>query len=296
MKRLLIAVTLALMPSTVAAQATYKPPPPVEQALLALEQRWVTAAKASDGAAVGALLADNFVAVDADGSMRTKAELVERTTKGKWTVATLTDMKVVMHGNNTGIVTGVWAGVGTDGGGKAIDGRERWADTWVKADGKWRFVASASHPGGEIASAALGRFQPAIGDDHPSLAGADASAQRRARRVDDADDLADPRAARRALDDESRHLAIAEVPDVEHRPDEHRLDCVEPGDGRLRMAGLSVSGPLVAGLSRMPRATAAKRGMKITTAASDTETPTPVNLAHWCPESEIRDTGSRLDE
>jgi ketosteroid isomerase-like protein len=146
MKRLLIAAVLALMPLTVAAQATYKPPPPVEQALLALEQRWVTAAKASDGAAVGALLADDFVAIDADGSIRTKAELVERTTKAKWTVATLTDMKVVMHGNNTGIVTGVWAGVGTDGGGKAIDGQERWADTWVKADGKWRCVASASAP------------------------------------------------------------------------------------------------------------------------------------------------------
>jgi ketosteroid isomerase-like protein len=144
MKRLLITAALALMPLTAAAQATYKPPPPAEQALLALEQRWVTAAKASDGTAVGELLAENFVAVDSDGSMRTKAELVDRTTKGKWTTAALTDMKVTMHGNNTAIVTGIWAGVGTDGGGKAVDGKERWADTWVKADGKWRCVSSAS--------------------------------------------------------------------------------------------------------------------------------------------------------
>jgi hypothetical protein len=146
MKRLLIAAAIVLMPLTAAAQATYRPPPAVEQMLLALEQRWVTAGKASDGAAVGALLAENFVAIDADGTMRTKADLVERTTKGKWTSATLTDMKVVMHGNNTGIITGVWTGVGTDGGGKAVDGRERWADTWVKADGKWLCVASASAP------------------------------------------------------------------------------------------------------------------------------------------------------
>jgi hypothetical protein len=146
MKRLLIAAAIALMPLTAAAQATYRPPPPVEQMLLALEQRWVTAGKASDGAAVGALLAENFVAIDADGAMRTKADLVERTTKGKWTSATLTDMKVVMHGNNTGVITGVWTGVGTDGSGKAVDGRERWADTWVKADGKWLCVASASAP------------------------------------------------------------------------------------------------------------------------------------------------------
>jgi ketosteroid isomerase-like protein len=146
MKRLLITAALVLMPLTAAAQATYKAPPPVEQALLALEQRWATAGKASDGAAVGELLAENFVAIDADGSMRTKAEFVERTTKGKWTTATLTDMKVTMHGNNTGIVTGVWTGVGTDGAGKAVDGKERWADTWVKADGKWRCVSSASAP------------------------------------------------------------------------------------------------------------------------------------------------------
>ncbi|MEO5819891.1 MAG: nuclear transport factor 2 family protein [Vicinamibacteraceae bacterium] len=146
MTRFLIAAAIALTPLTAAAQSTYRPPPPVEQALLALEQRWVTAGKASDGKAVGELLAENFVAIDADGSMRTKAELVERTTKGKWTSATLTDMKVVMHGNNTAIVTGVWAGVGTDGSGKAVDARERWADTWVKADGKWRCVASASSP------------------------------------------------------------------------------------------------------------------------------------------------------
>ena len=146
MKRLLIAAAIALMPLTVAAQNTPKKAPPIEQALLALEQRWVTASKASDGPAVGALLAENFTAIDSDGSMRTKAELMERTTKGKWTTTALTDMNVVMHGN-TGIVTGVWTGVGTDGGGKAVDGRERWADTWVKAkDGTWRCVASASAP------------------------------------------------------------------------------------------------------------------------------------------------------
>jgi ketosteroid isomerase-like protein len=146
MKRFLLTAALALMPLTAAAQATYRPPPPVEQALLALEQRWATASKASNGAGVGELLAETFVAIDSDGSIRTKAELVERTTKGKWTTATLTDMKVVMHGNNTGVVTGIWTGVGTDGGGKAVDGQERWADTWVKADGKWRCVSSVSAP------------------------------------------------------------------------------------------------------------------------------------------------------
>lgn len=144
MKRLLIAAAIALMPLTAVAQTAPRPQPPVEQMLLALEQRWVTASKASDGEAVGALLAENFTAIDADGSMRTKAEMVDRTNKGKWTSMALSEMKVVMHGNNTGIVTGVWTGAGTDGGGRTIDARERWADTWVKRDGKWLCVASAS--------------------------------------------------------------------------------------------------------------------------------------------------------
>ena len=147
MKRLLATAVLVLVPFTALAQfSAPKPAPAVEQTLLALEQRWVTASKASDGEAVGALLAETFTAIDSDGSMRTKAELVERTAKGKWTTMTLTEMKVTMHGNNTGIVTGVWKAVGTDGGGKAVDAQERWADTWVKSDGKWRCVASASAP------------------------------------------------------------------------------------------------------------------------------------------------------
>ena len=45
------------------------------------------------------------------------------------------------------MVTGSWTGKGTDGAGKAIDAKERWADTWVKTgNGKWQCIASASAP------------------------------------------------------------------------------------------------------------------------------------------------------
>ena len=55
-------------------------------------------------------------------------------------------MKVQVHGDSA-VVTGVWTGKGTDGTGKAFDGKERFADTWVKMpDGKWQCVASASAP------------------------------------------------------------------------------------------------------------------------------------------------------
>ena len=188
MKRLLIAAAIALMPLTAAAQATYRPPPPVEQALLALEQRWVTAGKASDGAAVGALLAETFVAIDADGSMRTKAELVERTDQGQ---VDLRDphrhegrhaRQQHRHRDRR---------VGRRRHRRRRQGRRRAGALGrhlVKDDGKWRCVASASAPLATAAALATARrirsrgIQPAIGDDHPSLAGRRSSSRSGRRR------------------------------------------------------------------------------------------------------------------
>jgi ketosteroid isomerase-like protein len=78
--------------------------------------------------------------------MRTKAQVLARIKKGKWTVNQIDDLKVAVHGD-AAVVTGSWVGKGTDGDGKAVDAKERWADTWVKtAGGKWPCVASASAP------------------------------------------------------------------------------------------------------------------------------------------------------
>ena len=61
-------------------------------------------------------------------------------------------MKVVMHGN-TGIVTGVWAGVGTDGGGKAVDGRGTLGRHPVKAKPAGSAWRRRGTPVREVASA-----------------------------------------------------------------------------------------------------------------------------------------------
>jgi ketosteroid isomerase-like protein len=117
---------------------------PVAQALLDLENQWGKASKASNGDALAPLLAEEFVSLDSDGTLYGKADIVARTKKAKWTTNEVADMKVTVHGD-TGIVTGTWTGKGTDGAGKAVDTKERWADTWVKMpDGKWQCVASAS--------------------------------------------------------------------------------------------------------------------------------------------------------
>ena len=147
MKQLLAAGLIGLLSVGVAvAQEPTKAAAGVPQALIALENQWAKASKAADGAGVGALLAPEFVQLDSDGSLRTRTEIVARVKGGKWVTNDISDMKVVVHGD-TAIVTGLWVGKGTDGSGKAVDAKERWADTWVKtAGGKWLCVASASAP------------------------------------------------------------------------------------------------------------------------------------------------------
>ncbi|MCA1560094.1 MAG: nuclear transport factor 2 family protein [Acidobacteria bacterium] len=140
MKRLLAVASVTLaMCMVVFAQG-------VDQTLMDLERQWVKAALASNGEALAPLLAAGFVSVQSDGTMQTKAQYVEMTNKGKWQVSDVSDMKVQVHGDSA-VVTGVWTGKGTDATGKAVDAKERFADTWVKMpDGKWQCVVSASAP------------------------------------------------------------------------------------------------------------------------------------------------------
>ena len=139
----MIGVAAAQQPAKPAAS---QPAGSVSQALIDLENQWGKASKASDGDGVGALLAENFVGIDADGKIEGKAEVIAKVKKAKWVSQELSDMKVIPHGDSA-IVTGSWTGKGTDGNGKAIDGKERWGDTWVKtASGKWQCVASISTP------------------------------------------------------------------------------------------------------------------------------------------------------
>lgn len=117
----------------------------VEQHLKDMENQWVKASKAGDSDTVASMLADDFVNIDSDGTMHSKAETVGRIKKAKWETNEISDVAVNNHGD-TAVVTGTWTGKGVDGKGQTIDGKERWADTWVMKNGKWQCVASASAP------------------------------------------------------------------------------------------------------------------------------------------------------
>ena len=152
MKRLLatagiVLLTLGAVAAQEAAKAVGgKAASSVAQALTDMENQWTKASKASDGDAIASLLSQDFVALDSDGTMHGKADVVARSKKAKWVTYEIGDVKVMVHGDSA-IVTGSWAGNGTDGTGKSVNAKERWADTWVKmANGKWQCVASASAP------------------------------------------------------------------------------------------------------------------------------------------------------
>jgi ketosteroid isomerase-like protein len=140
----IVALSLGVLVAKQVVPAGARTAVSVSQSLMDMEQQWNKASKAGDADALAPLLADDLVYLDSDGTMRTKPEVLARTKKAKWTAMELSDMKVTTHGN-TAVVTGSWAGKGIDATGKAIDGKERWADTWVKqANGKWQCVSTAS--------------------------------------------------------------------------------------------------------------------------------------------------------
>lgn len=150
MKRLLAAGAIILLSAGGAmAQPAAKAGAPstgVAQTLTDLENRWAKASKASDGDAVAPMLSEDFVALDSDGTWRSKADVIARMKKAKWTTNEIADLKVLEHGNSA-VVTGSWTGNGTDGAGKPVSAKERWADTWVKMpSGQWQCVASAAAP------------------------------------------------------------------------------------------------------------------------------------------------------
>ena len=143
-------VVFALTLGTALAQEGAKPggakaSGSVAQTLIDMENEWTKVSKAGNADALAPMLADDFVALDSDGTVHTKAEVLARTKKAKWTTNEIADLKVTVHGD-AAVVTGSWTGKGTDGNGKAVDAKERWVDTWVKAGGKWVCAASASAP------------------------------------------------------------------------------------------------------------------------------------------------------
>ena len=114
----------------------------VEQELLKLEQGWTEANIKGDADYLEGILADEFTLIDEDGVLWTKPQYVGVFKSREIVISSMVsdDTKVRVYGN-TAVVTGRNTVTATLKG-KGHSGQERWTDTWIKLDGRWKCVAT----------------------------------------------------------------------------------------------------------------------------------------------------------
>jgi ketosteroid isomerase-like protein len=126
---------------TVSAQAQQSAAT-TEKAVTALEERWAKAERENNVDQAAPLLAEQYVAVDGDGKVSDRKQMLADDKALKYTSTELQGLQVAVFGD-AAIARYVYNAKGTDKSGKAFDTHTRWTDTWVKMpDGKWQCVAS----------------------------------------------------------------------------------------------------------------------------------------------------------
>jgi uncharacterized protein (TIGR02246 family) len=113
-----------------------------EQAVAALEQKWLQSQQTNNPDLVAPLLADKFVNTSTEGKVTDKTASLAAAKATKYDTVAYDDLKVTVFGD-TAIATGTFKAKGTDPSGKPLDAQERFTDTWVKMpNGQWQCVAS----------------------------------------------------------------------------------------------------------------------------------------------------------
>jgi ketosteroid isomerase-like protein len=112
--------------------------------VLSLEQLWNQAEVAQDVHSLNQVLADTFLFVDVDGSLRNKAEFISSVTGRAEHIDSIRSESMLsrVHGD-TVIVTGVYHEKGTLNG-KPYYHHGRFTDTWIKVGSAWLCAASQS--------------------------------------------------------------------------------------------------------------------------------------------------------
>jgi ketosteroid isomerase-like protein len=110
----------------------------------ALETLWNQAETAKDASALDHLLAEKFIFVDIDGSVKTKAEFLASVKNPPEHLNSVGNESMSTQAyENTVIVTGIYREKGTRDG-KPYLRRGRFTDTWIKQGGGWLCAASQS--------------------------------------------------------------------------------------------------------------------------------------------------------
>ncbi len=146
MKRILTCCFLGLVVLANAAWSQAQDTAGTEQAVAAMEQKWLQSQKTNNPDLVAPLLADKFINTGSDGKVTNRAESLANAKATKYESVDYDDLKVTVFGD-TAIATGAFKAKGTDPAGKPLDVQERFTDTWVKMpNGQWQCVASQGSP------------------------------------------------------------------------------------------------------------------------------------------------------
>ncbi len=133
---LVLALTLPLLAQNDSGSTVSK--------IVAMEKAWNQAFKLRDTKAIDALLADDVVLVNDDGSLQSKAaflKLVKSSKPSSDEQVTPESIDVRVLGE-VAIATGVFRSKGVENG-KAYQRQDRFVDTWIRRGGNW-VCASAS--------------------------------------------------------------------------------------------------------------------------------------------------------
>jgi hypothetical protein len=143
MKPVLLA--LLILPVTNALFAQTKPSK-VSEILIQMERDWSQADVQKDTAALNRILAEDWIGVDFQGTVMTKADVLKELAAHSDVTATesteISEIKVRIFGN-TGLVSGTEFEK-SQYRGKDSSGKYIWMDVFVLREGRWQAVASQS--------------------------------------------------------------------------------------------------------------------------------------------------------
>lgn len=110
--------------------------------ILTLENKWNEAYKQGDVAAMGSLLADDFIITDEEGLTYSKVGYLAHSgnSDNKVLISEMSDLKVRIHGE-VAIVTGAYHEKGISNG-KPYEFHDRLTDVWMLTGSRWQVIAS----------------------------------------------------------------------------------------------------------------------------------------------------------
>ena len=145
-RRFLLIVLISLLSANTLQAGQAKPKKnDARHEIFTLENAWRDAVLNSDTTAMGALLAEDYMAITASGMLQTKKEALAnlRTRRVRITTLVLSDRKVRFYGK-TAVVTSIAEVTGTNAEGD-VSGSFRYTRVYVKdAQGRWKIVSFES--------------------------------------------------------------------------------------------------------------------------------------------------------